>query len=654
MSKPGDQKAKQLAADIEIQRKELESIETLRKIQKINLMKITHEKLYQEKVNEEQLRQMPQVLAVDTSASATHKPPSPSFKDGKVRPRSGSRVEYANPFPINSEAFAFLSRCVGSKYDLTISGPLIKKGEDNDNPPMPQIPQHIYQLVTGGKLEDKAEEASGSSSGDGGVINDVVNYFKLNDINCEQKDVSLTPGILSAISNVLAHLKIKSPPNKVLLLTPTFGYYTSMLVALGIEFETFECKKENGYLPNLDELRARVAGDDNIPVMFMCYPNNPTGAVMTEQCARGIVEIASDCGATIISDEAFANNSLTERKHHSVASVPARKRVPSTEYPEGEEVQSGIDCSFVVTNPGKSIPTGEKLGYCVGREDLVGIFRHIGGYSIHSQRIVSAVLRDIVMERQAQQSSATGQSSGYAVEKFSDQDEYEYAPGKSAVIERDEEYFDRCRRYYLHNQETVKGRVTELNEIFSAMWGEGEYVKPLVPNPDASNVYLLSFTGLKGRIYNGKEMKSGLEVAEFLLDECGVGTVPGECSFIDSDEMSVRITLNHKTSFLNEVFNEIAISTIQSLKNGKICNKKVESAKDGQGRFQDDLEDFSGTLDSLASKYLPPPPGAVLTPLGVFRRLVDKRVVKSGGRGGQDGGRGSPRSNDHNKKEDKS
>jgi aspartate/methionine/tyrosine aminotransferase len=61
---------------------------------------------------------------------------------------------------------------------------------------------------------------------------------------------------------------------------------------------------------------------------------------------------------------------------------------------------------------------------------------------------------------------------------------------------------------------------------------------------------LLDFSGLRGKSYNGKEIKTGLDISKWMLDEAGVGTVPGECFLFDPEEMLVRIALGYEKELI--------------------------------------------------------------------------------------------------------
>ena len=62
-------------------------------------------------------------------------------------------------------------------------------------------------------------------------------------------------------------------------------------------------REEDGWLPDLDELRELAAG--GVKVIALVNPGNPTGALLDEAHLAGIIEIAREAGAWILADEVY-------------------------------------------------------------------------------------------------------------------------------------------------------------------------------------------------------------------------------------------------------------------------------------------------------------------------------------------------------------
>jgi aspartate/methionine/tyrosine aminotransferase len=78
--------------------------------------------------------------------------------------------------------------------------------------------------------------------------------------------------------------------------------------AFASEVRAFHLREENGWAPDVDELSDLV--DDTVKLIIITHPNNPTGAVLSEDEIDAIVAIADGVGAWIIADEIYAGAEL--------------------------------------------------------------------------------------------------------------------------------------------------------------------------------------------------------------------------------------------------------------------------------------------------------------------------------------------------------
>ena len=101
------------------------------------------------------------------------------------------------------------------------------------------------------------------------------------------------------------------------------------------------CTEDNDFFPALPE------GD--VDLIYLCSPNNPTGAVATLGQLKTFVDYARECGAVIIFDAAYA----------TFISDP---RLPRTIY----EVEGAKDCAIEISSFSKEAGfTGVRLGWTI-------------------------------------------------------------------------------------------------------------------------------------------------------------------------------------------------------------------------------------------------------------------------------------------------
>lgn len=401
------------------------------------------------------------------------------------------RSNFAMPY----EAFEFLAKCSNAKIDMT-SAVAIDAAPDGI----------LRKLRSAEYTPDYGYLARGRSRGEKFVLTKCSEFLRSYGINCTEENISMVPDILSAISQTYEALEVRNG-KKVLVPTPTFGYYFQQFEDKKMDFEVLPTEGVDNFLVDPSKLESAL-DRTGAQVLLLCYPNNPTGAMMTEEIARGIADVTRKKGVFVISDEVFLGNRLsTEKKHFPIAAVDGM-----------------LDTSLTISSVAKMMGfAGIRTGFCVGSQEMVQHFAKLGGYRLDDQRIIEAAL------------------------------------GES---EENTLYLESSRLKYLANIEIIKEAATTLNKKFCEIFGEEKvgkeaYVKPYISDPEAGNVYLLDFSGLRGKSHKGKEMGTGLDVAKWLLEDASVGTVPGECYMFHPEEMLVRIALGHPAHEIEKAFKNI-------------------------------------------------------------------------------------------------
>lgn len=116
----------------------------------------------------------------------------------------------------------------------------------------------------------------------------------------EAGQVMVTAGGSEALLN--ASLAFIEEGSKVVIPTPSFlSYFTyaKLCKAKVVQMKTHE----SNFLPDIEKLNEVV--DRDVSLIFLNYPNNPTGSVLGRREAEAIAEIAADNGALVVSDEIY-------------------------------------------------------------------------------------------------------------------------------------------------------------------------------------------------------------------------------------------------------------------------------------------------------------------------------------------------------------
>ena len=130
-------------------------------------------------------------------------------------------------------------------------------------------------------------------------------------------NVVTTHGCIGA--NMLVHETLVEPGDHVISVIPTYQQHYSIPESFGANIETLRLKPENGFLPDLNELRAMVKPDTKL--ICINNPNNPTGALMDEAMLREICDIARSVDAWLLCDEVYRGLTQSEEYSPSVADL---------------------------------------------------------------------------------------------------------------------------------------------------------------------------------------------------------------------------------------------------------------------------------------------------------------------------------------------
>lgn len=115
------------------------------------------------------------------------------------------------------------------------------------------------------------------------------------------------------------------PGETALIPDPAYLTYANSTAFAGGEPYFMALKKENGYLPLLDEVPGTVA--DRARLMWLNYPNNPTGAVANKRFFEEAVEFAHKHEILLCHDAAYTRVTYDGHRAPSVLEIPGAKEV---------------------------------------------------------------------------------------------------------------------------------------------------------------------------------------------------------------------------------------------------------------------------------------------------------------------------------------
>ena len=125
-------------------------------------------------------------------------------------------------------------------------------------------------------------------------------------------DINIGDGIGSDIANITD--LVTKGAKKVLLPDPVYTLDKATSLMDGQEVIYLECNEENGFLPTPPDYAADM--------IYLCSPNNPTGATVTYEQLEKRVEYANKHNAVILYDAAYERFIMDASWPHFIYQLP--------------------------------------------------------------------------------------------------------------------------------------------------------------------------------------------------------------------------------------------------------------------------------------------------------------------------------------------
>ena len=140
-------------------------------------------------------------------------------------------------------------------------------------------------------------------------------HYAVRGVQLEPDEIFVSDGAKSDLGNILDLFDID---NTVLIPDPVYPVYVDTNLMTGRKIVYLDANQENGFLPMPDE---GVKAD----LIYLCSPNNPTGAVYTKEQLKQWVDYATQCGAVILFDAAYEAFVQEEELPRSIYEIEGAK-----------------------------------------------------------------------------------------------------------------------------------------------------------------------------------------------------------------------------------------------------------------------------------------------------------------------------------------
>lgn len=182
-------------------------------------------------------------------------------------------------------------------------------------------------------------------------------------------EILVTVGGSEAID--LAFRAMLEAGDEVIIPEPCFVSYKPCAVLAGATPVTIPLQEKNNFRLTAEELLSHIT--ERTKLLFISFPNNPTGAVMEREDLEKIAEVVIEKDLYVISDEIYSELSYTGKPHASIAQLPGMR--------ERTIVINGFSKAFAMT--------GWRLGYACGPKRILKQMLKIHQYAIMCAPTVS-------------------------------------------------------------------------------------------------------------------------------------------------------------------------------------------------------------------------------------------------------------------------
>ncbi len=172
----------------------------------------------------------------------------------------------------------------------------------------------------------------------------IAEYYSKRGIAFEDDEVFVSSGASDELGDIL---DLFGKNKTVMIMEPAYPAYVDANIMSGNSIIHVESGKENGFLPLPDETKSA-------DVIYLCSPNNPTGAVYDKEKLKKWIDYAIKTDAIIIFDAAY-EAFIEEDIPHSIY-----------------EVEGARSCAIEICSLSKTAGfTGTRCGYTVVPKTLV-------------------------------------------------------------------------------------------------------------------------------------------------------------------------------------------------------------------------------------------------------------------------------------------
>lgn len=250
--------------------------------------------------------------------------------------------------------FSEIARRVQAFSEKNPNVSILRLGIGTTTQPLPPTTVKGLHLGVEKLANAKTYTGYGDEQGDLRLRQALVDWYSKRGIKFSVKEIFISDGAKSDSANIQS---IFGEDNTIAVSDPVYPVYVDSNVIAG-KTDRYEngrykgitylpCRKENGFIPHPPKKK--------VDLIYLCSPNNPTGAVATKKQLKEFVDYARNHKSVIIFDAAYAEFIQNKSLPKSIYEIPGAKT-----------------CAIEINSFSKFAGfTGVRLGWTVVPLDLV-------------------------------------------------------------------------------------------------------------------------------------------------------------------------------------------------------------------------------------------------------------------------------------------
>ena len=250
-----------------------------------------------------------------------------------------------------SYLFATIAQKVAKYSKENPDKKIIKLGIGDVTRPIPEVVLQAIHKATDEQASSETFRGYGPEQGYEFLREKIKEYdYKSRNVDIDIDEIFVSDGAKCDCGNIV---DILAQDNKVAITDPVYPVYLDTNVMSG---RSGKYDKETGKYENIVYIPATSENNfvpelpkEKVDIIYLCYPNNPTGTTLTKEQLETWVKYAKENKALILFDAAYEAFITDENVPHSIYEIKGAKEV-AIEFRSYSKTAgfTGMRCAFIV------------------------------------------------------------------------------------------------------------------------------------------------------------------------------------------------------------------------------------------------------------------------------------------------------------------